>query len=202
MADLAITYDNLKGGDPIIAAQLKTNFAEIVGYVNGSITTANLAANAGIVDTQLATIETPGKVSGDAILTGSIAIGAMSAVLDKITCALLIDGSGSPIIAGAANGCIPVPFTGTITNVKVFSDTATTAVLDLWKDTYANYPPTVADTITASAKPTLTTAAKYTDSTLTGWTTSVTAGDIIKINVDSNDLATWMVVSITFTRTA
>jgi hypothetical protein len=55
----------------------------------------------------------------------------------------------------------------------------------MWKDTYANYPPTVADTITASAKPTLSTAIKAEDSTLTGWTKTVTAGDVFGFSVDS-----------------
>jgi len=51
------------------------------------------------------------------------------------------------------------------------------AVIDLWKDTYANFPPTSADTITASARPTLSSAVKGQSSTLTGWTTAVAAGD-------------------------
>ena len=33
--------------------------------------------------------------------------------------------------------------------------TSGSIVIDVWKDTYANFPPIVADTITASAKPTL-----------------------------------------------
>ena len=63
-------------------------------------------------------------------------------------------------------------------------------VVDLWKDTYANWPATVADTITASAKPTITTAEKNEDSTLTGWTTSFAAGDTLRLNVDSVTSAT------------
>ena len=46
-------------------------------------------------------------------------------------------------------------------------------------------PPTVADTITASAKPTLSSATKSEDTTLTGWTTAVTAGDVFGFMVDS-----------------
>lgn len=175
-----------------------------------NIVNADIDAAAAIADTKLAQITTAGKVSGAAITTinslpsgaGAIPIANLSAVLNTITAWLLIDGSGSPITAGVATGCIPVPFTGTITNIKVFADVATTTTLDLWMDDFASYPPTVADTITASAKPALTADLTYTDSTLTGWTTAVTAGDVIKINVDSNDLATWLVVAITFTRTA
>ena len=80
---------------------------------------------------------------------------------------------------------IPVPYTGTITKATILGNTTGSAVVDVWKDTYANYPPTVADTIAASAKPTLSSASKNTDSTLTGWNTSVTAGDVFGLKLES-----------------
>jgi hypothetical protein len=55
---------------------------------------------------------------------------------------------------------------------------------------YASYPPTVTNTITASAKPTLSSAAKSQDSTLTGWTTSISAGDVLAFHVDSASTVT------------
>lgn len=58
-------------------------------------------------------------------------------------------------------------------------------VIDIYKDTYANYPPTAADTITGSAKPTISSDIKNTSSVLTGWTTAFNAGDILIPNVDS-----------------
>ena len=73
----------------------------------------------------------------------------------------------------------------TITKVTMLADVSGSAVIDIWKDTYANYPPTVADTITASAKPTLSSAISSVDSTLTGWTTTVNAGDILWFHQDS-----------------
>ena len=103
---------------------------------------------------------------------------------------MIIDGGGSVITTGC-KGFVACPFTGTITGARLLSSdgsgpaTSGSIVIDVWKDTYANYPPTVADTITASAKPTITTATKSDDTTLTGWTTSVTAGDVFGFNVDS-----------------
>lgn len=80
---------------------------------------------------------------------------------------------------------VRVPYSGTISKVSLLADATGSIVVDVWKDTYANYPPTVADTICAAAKPTLSGANKSEDSTLTGWTTAVTAGDVLKFNVDS-----------------
>ncbi len=96
----------------------------------------------------------------------------------------IIDGGGSTITAGIA-GDLQVPFNCTIQSVTLLADQSGSIVVDIWKDTYANFPPTVADTITASAKPTISTTTKDTDATLTGWTKTVTAGDVLRFNVDS-----------------
>jgi len=65
------------------------------------------------------------------------------------------------------------------------ADQSGSIVIDIWKDTYDNFPPTDADSITASAPPTLSSAQKSTDTTLTGWTTTFAAGDLLAFNVDS-----------------
>jgi hypothetical protein len=103
---------------------------------------------------------------------------------------IVIDGGGSVISTGVVPGSIPIPFACTILEWTILLDQSGSIVIDIWKDTYANYPPTVADTITAAAKPTVTTATKNKSSTLTGWTTAIAAGDILRCNVDSVTSAT------------
>lgn len=76
-------------------------------------------------------------------------------------------------------------FACTIEGYSITADAVGSIVVDLWKDSYANYPPVVGDSITASAKPTLSAAQKATDSTLTGWTTTLARGDTLKAHVDS-----------------
>lgn len=84
---------------------------------------------------------------------------------------------------------------------KFTSGSTGSIVVDLWKDTYANFPPTDADSITAAAPPTITTAAKAEDATLTGWTTSCAARDIIRVNVDSCTTISLVTLSLHFTYT-
>jgi hypothetical protein len=96
----------------------------------------------------------------------------------------VIDGDGATIATGI-KGDLVVDFACTITGVTLLADQSGSIVVDVWKDTYANFPPTDADSITASAPPTITTATKSQDTTLTGWTTSIAAGDILRFNVDS-----------------
>lgn len=90
-----------------------------------------------------------------------------------------------PITTGLVAGNFEIGFNCTITKWTLLADVSGSIVVDIWKDTYANYPPVVGDSITASAKPTLSSAIKNTDSTLSGWTTSITAGDILRFSITS-----------------
>jgi len=96
----------------------------------------------------------------------------------------IIDGGGSTITTGI-KGDLSIEFGCTITQVTLLADQSGSIVIDIWKDTYANYPPTDADSITAAAPPTISTATKSQDATLTGWTTTISAGDTLRFNVDS-----------------
>lgn len=106
--------------------------------------------------------------------------------LDDGTCTInvIADNVGNALTTGVISD-IEVPFDCTIKGVKLLADQSGSIVIDIWKDTYANYPPTNADSITASAPPTISSTNKSSDSTLTGWTTSVSAGDILRFNIDS-----------------
>jgi hypothetical protein len=90
------------------------------------------------------------------------------------TLALLIDGGGSAIPTGIA-GDLPVDFDCEILEAELLADQSGSIVVDIWIDSYANYPPTDADSITASAPPTISSATKARDATLTGWATSLIA---------------------------
>jgi hypothetical protein len=97
---------------------------------------------------------------------------------------VLLDGGGAVIPTGVYCD-YQFRFACTITAWRLLADQSGSLVVDVWKDTYANYPPTVADTIAGSEKPTLSAAAKAEDTSLTTWTTAVAAGDILRFNVDS-----------------
>jgi hypothetical protein len=99
--------------------------------------------------------------------------------------AFVIDGAGSEITTGI-KGDLEVPFACTITGATLLADQSGSIIIDIWKDTLGNFPPTDADTITAGEEPTLATETYSQDTTLTGWTKTITAGDVLRFNVDSN----------------
>lgn len=163
-----------------------TSAADKVPYFTGSGT----AAVADFTSTGRSIVD---DASVSAVRT---TIGVTQACVRTVTA--VFDGQGSAPSVGTKL-YVPCRFTGTITRASIFADVSGSCVIDVWKDTYANYPPTVADTIAASAKPTLSTAIKNDDSTLTGWTTSVTAGDVFGFNVDSATTVTRVVVVLEIT---
>lgn len=95
---------------------------------------------------------------------------------------------------------IVVPFDCTITGVTLLADQSGSIVVDVWKDTYANFPPTDADSITSATPPTLSAAASSVDTTLSGWTTALTEGDVLRFHVDSVSAVTRVTLSLSVLR--
>lgn len=106
-------------------------------------------------------------------------------------------GAGAAITTSTDTVFVECPVAGTITQVTVLTAGGPgSCVIDIWKDSYSLFPPTVADTITASAKPTISSAVKYQDTTLTGWTTAVAAGDVLAFHIDSVSTFTYITISV------
>lgn len=94
-------------------------------------------------------------------------------------------GDGINTITTGVKGDMHVPIACTITGAYAYADATGSIVVDVWKDTHANFPPTNADSITSSTPITISAATKASDTTLTNWTTSISAGDVLRFNVDS-----------------
>jgi hypothetical protein len=100
------------------------------------------------------------------------------------TFGITIDGGGSVITTGV-KGDITIPFSCSIDSWYLTADQAGSIVIDIWKDTLANFPPTVADTIAGTEKPTLSGVSFNSDVSLTTFTRSLAPNDVIRFNVDS-----------------
>lgn len=105
-----------------------------------------------------------------------------SALIRPIT--FVINGGGAAITTGV-KGDLYIPYACTIDAITMLADQSGSIVVDIWKDVYGSYPPTVADSICGASKPTISASNKSQDTTLTGWTTSVAARSTLRFNVDS-----------------
>ncbi len=117
--------------------------------------------------------------------------------LTRVIEVVLDDGGG--VLSTGIKLDLEIPFACTITQVTMLADQSGSMVVDIWNDTYANYPPTNADSITAAAVPTINATTKSQDSTLTGWTVAITAGDILRFNIDSCSTITRCTLALTVT---
>jgi hypothetical protein len=90
------------------------------------------------------------------------------------------------------------PWDYTIKKNSLLADQASESTIGVWKDTYAAFPPTVADSVVGGGtKPTLTGGVrKSEDATLSGWAVSGLAGDVLRFNVDTNSVATRLELSL------
>lgn len=113
---------------------------------------------------------------------------------------VLLDGGGQALTTGVKLDLV-LPFDCEITEWTLLADQAGDLVIDLWRSTYAAFPPTSAGSITGSAKPTLSSANKAQSSTLTGWTTQLAAGDVLRVNIDSAATVTRATLALRVRRT-
>lgn len=122
----------------------------------------------------------PGTFSGDT------PPGTFPTFADLVFCI-----GGSALIATGIKLDLVVDFDATVIAWTMLLDQAATMRIDLWKDTYGNYPPVAADGMpgVAANRP-QTVAVDKATGLPTAWTTKkIIAGDTIRVNVDTNDLA-------------
>lgn len=151
---------------------------------NASVFAANVIVDADIsASAEIAVSKLADGTAFQRIRTDSAGTG-VEYFTEEAGISFIIDGGGSTITTGV-KGDLEIPFACTINRATLFADQTGSIVIDIFKDTFANFPPVVGDSITASAKPTISSGVKDEDDTLTGWTTQINAGDILRFNVDS-----------------
>lgn len=172
-ADVGAIDEDEKEANGGVPGLTSDGFVRQARIASGTPTTAKFVRGAAAGD--------DAKGTWDAIVAGDIPsnlrIGGVS---------FPISGGGAPISTGS-KGTFRIPYAGTITACILSTMTNNSSVtLTLKKCTQASFPGSLAS-IVAAAKPTLTNANTSIDSTLSGWTTSVAAGDLFEVIVDTID---------------
>jgi hypothetical protein len=112
-----------------------------------------------------------------------------------VSLSVVIGDGVNPLSAGVA-GYLEVPFECTISRWTVLADQSGFLQIDVWKDSFENYPPTDADSITAAAPIAMSSAQTARDSALAGWSTLVVEDDVLAFSVDSSSAVTQATVSL------
>ena len=187
-------YASLDSATKVPNAQV----AEVLSTADLSDAASKIGTGSGLVAAgALGTAGNCAQWGAAGVADAGVNCGATGVAAGGVT--LVIDGGGSVITTGNKTW-VRIPYNGTITGYELTADVSGSIVIDIWKSTYATYPPVVGGTITAAAKPTLAGTIKAQDTTLTGWTTAVSAGDYLLFNVDSVATVTKVVLSLQITK--
>lgn len=186
LVDVPASY--VGAGGSAVAVKADESGLEFVPFAGGgTVTSIDVIGGVGL-DSSGGPVTSSGSITLDLDAATQASLSLADSSLQSADVPAIIgctfDGGGSAITATSQCDVI-APHALTITKATLLADQVGSIVIDVWVDAYANFPPTMADSITAAAKPTLSSADKYSDSTLTGWTTSVASGAVIRFNVDS-----------------
>lgn len=144
-----------------------------------------------------------GNIYAEKVVTTEISGSVVSAsayVGQKSSLIYVIDGGGLTIQTGV-KGDLYIPFDCTVTEWVLLSDQVGSIVVDVWSDTYGNYPPTGVDTIAGTDIPTLSSTNKNKSTALTGWNKNITAGNTLRFNVNSVSSITRVTLTLNVTKT-
>lgn len=125
-------------------------------------------------------------------LSAIVSEAAEQAQADRNHCIIIgFEGGGEAIPADRKRRFF-VPFNIRITQAVLEADDDVTAELDIWVAPFSEDAadiPTIADTICGATPPTLTAKAGSSDAALSDWTVDIVAGSTVVVNVNSNDAA-------------
>lgn len=212
LANMNHTHQSSSGGGTLDAAAIAAgtlakargglaadNSSAISVSGTNATLTGNLAANAATF-TNAVTLTGGGAASALTVnasaygsgWNGSTNVPTRDDVYDRVEAVAIaplgvtFDGQGSVIVVGT-KGYITCPYACTINSATIRGDGSTgSIVIDVWKKAWdAANPPTVADTITSSDKPTVSSAKGSQDTSLSWSSVTVNANDEIGFNVDS-----------------
>jgi hypothetical protein len=132
--------------------------------------------------------------------TASVTAGLLSnaeyTTFTKGSAGVTFDGAGGVITSGTT-AYVQVPYSGTITGWTIVSSVSGSCTVTVFKDTYANFPPTTpADNIFVT-QPALASAVK---ATATGLSVAVTTGDYIGFTITGITTATWVNLTLSITK--
>lgn len=121
----------------------------------------------------------------------------INATIEPVTVNYVIDGGEDPITTGE-KGDFRVNFDAEITGWALVADRPGDIIIDLWKSSFSDYPPSVADSITGVNKPTLINVDKNQGTLTSPW--QITQGDIFRVYVQSASEVTRVTLSLSVLR--
>jgi hypothetical protein len=99
--------------------------------------------------------------------------------------------STGPLTTGVNVVFVNCPVAAVIRSVKIVTTGGNgNCIVDVRKAPFASFPPTAANSIAGSSKPTISGGATYFDGVLNSWNTSISAGDVLAFSLSTTTIFT------------
>jgi len=149
-------------------------------------------------DARYRRLSVPLNLASSSDVTGVLPLANVAALPGTIGCTF--DGGGVALTSGKVRYVL-VPYAHTITGAYLLADVAGTATVDIWRDTFASYPPVVGDSITAGTPPVLAGTTSSVNTALTGWGVSGAANTVYAFSLTAVGTVSVLQAQLTVTRT-
>jgi hypothetical protein len=114
---------------------------------------------------------------------------------------VVVFDAGDSAITGNPEVDVVCVAAGSLTGWTMMTSPAGSAVVDVWKDTGGNFPPTDADSITDGHEPAVSADDYATDADLSDWSdVTLSAGDVLRFHLDSSATVKRVALTLTYTR--
>ena len=183
------SWEDISGGPSSVAADIDAAVAEKHAESHTAASHSDIASAGADIDAAVAEKHAESHTAASHSDIASAGADIDDAVgkrhTERATFGITLDGGGSAITTGI-KGYLEIPYGCTITAWTLGADQSGSIKIDIWKDTYANYPPTGDDSICDGHEPEISEGVVARDTDLSDWdSVTVTAGDVIGFNVDS-----------------
>jgi hypothetical protein len=177
------------------------SLAGVLDATRASFIDGALAKNPGLQTTSLAAVASSGSYSD---LANKLALALVAytgnysdlAIRPLATISMLFDGGGASVSAGITRFTL-IPFPATITGWTVMADVSGSISIDIWKASFANFPPTVSNTI-VNGYPLVLSSAQSAQGSVANWSTvTINAGDVLAYHVTSASTVTAVTAQLT-----
>ena len=98
---------------------------------------------------------------------------------------MIFDGGGS-VITPTITRYLYIPFAATITGYALLADVSGSVTIDVWKEPFSGFPPTVANSITGGNPMAIASAQSNVQTIIpSSWTVTVNVGDCLAFNLSA-----------------